>query len=128
MGHEGHIGNGMALGKIKKARRGRCCVGPRLLVGIRGHPIHPMLIPFPVAFFVATLVCDVRSDGGSSWKAGSSVGRSLSPLYVAVRLVLRHYFPPDTPRLRSFLGVVPLLPGGISRREYAVVYLAGLSN
>ena len=35
---------------------------------------------------------------------------------------------PDTPRLRSFLGVVPLLPGGISRREYAVVYLAGLSN
>jgi hypothetical protein len=101
---------------------------PRSTASIGGHPIHPMLIPFPVAFFVATLVCDVRSDGGSSWKAGSSVGRSLSPLYVAVRLVLRHYFPPDTPRLRSFLGVVPLLPGGISRREYAVVYLAGLSN
>lgn len=35
---------------------------------------------------------------------------------------------PGTPRLRSFLGVVPLLPRGISRREYAVVYLAGLSN
>jgi uncharacterized membrane protein len=26
---------------------------------IFGHPIHPMLIPFPIAFFVATLLCDV---------------------------------------------------------------------
>jgi uncharacterized membrane protein len=24
-----------------------------------GHPIHPMLIPFPIAFFVATFVCDI---------------------------------------------------------------------
>lgn len=24
-----------------------------------GHPIHPMLIPFPIAFFVATFVCDL---------------------------------------------------------------------
>jgi hypothetical protein len=59
------------------------------------------------------------------WIIGAAI---VVALYVAVRLVLRHYFPPDTPRLRSFLGVVPLLPGGISRREYAVVYLAGLSN
>src|SRR5262245_1863164 len=26
---------------------------------IGGHPIHPMLIPFPIAFFVATFVCDL---------------------------------------------------------------------
>jgi uncharacterized membrane protein len=26
---------------------------------IFGHPIHPMLIPFPIAFFVATFVCDL---------------------------------------------------------------------
>jgi len=31
---------------------------PRSTASIAGHPIHPMLIPFPVAFFVATLVCD----------------------------------------------------------------------
>jgi uncharacterized membrane protein len=24
-----------------------------------GHPIHPMLIPFPIAFFVATFMCDL---------------------------------------------------------------------
>jgi uncharacterized membrane protein len=32
---------------------------PRSTASIAGHPIHPMLIPFPVAFFVATLVCDL---------------------------------------------------------------------
>jgi uncharacterized membrane protein len=32
---------------------------PLSTASIAGHPIHPMLIPFPVTFFVATLVCDV---------------------------------------------------------------------
>lgn len=32
---------------------------PHSTASIAGHPIHPMLIPFPVAFFVATFVCDI---------------------------------------------------------------------
>jgi uncharacterized membrane protein len=32
---------------------------PRSTAAIAGHPIHPMLIPFPVAFFVSAFVCDV---------------------------------------------------------------------
>ena len=32
---------------------------PRSTASIAGHPIHPMLIPFPIAFFVATFACDV---------------------------------------------------------------------
>jgi len=32
---------------------------PRSTASIGGHPIHPMLIPFPIAFFVATFACDV---------------------------------------------------------------------
>ena len=32
---------------------------PRSTVSIAGHPIHPMLIPFPIAFFVGTFVCDL---------------------------------------------------------------------
>jgi uncharacterized membrane protein len=32
---------------------------PKSTAGIAGHPIHPMLIPFPIAFFVATFVCDL---------------------------------------------------------------------
>jgi uncharacterized membrane protein len=34
-----------------------------------GHPIHPMLIPFPIAFLVATFVCDLVfwQSGNSGW-------------------------------------------------------------
>jgi len=32
---------------------------PRSTASIAGHPIHPMLIPFPIAFFVAVFVLDV---------------------------------------------------------------------
>jgi uncharacterized membrane protein len=28
---------------------------------IMGHPIHPMLIPFPIAFFTGALICDIIS-------------------------------------------------------------------
>jgi uncharacterized membrane protein len=32
---------------------------PKSTASIAGHPIHPTLIPFPIAFFVATLACDI---------------------------------------------------------------------
>ena len=32
---------------------------PQSTAQIAGHPLHPMLIPFPVAFLVSTFVCDV---------------------------------------------------------------------
>ena len=36
------------------------CKARLVIVGITpGHPIHPMLIPFPIAFFVGTFVCDL---------------------------------------------------------------------
>lgn len=42
---------------------------PRSTASIAGHPIHPMLIPFPIAFFVSTLVCDLVywATGNTSW-------------------------------------------------------------
>jgi uncharacterized membrane protein len=39
---------------------------PRSTAQIAGHPIHPMLIPFPIAFFVATFLCDCVF-----WRTGS---------------------------------------------------------
>jgi hypothetical protein len=39
---------------------------------ISGHPVHPMLIPFPIAFFVATLVCDL-AYWGTRYDASMSV-------------------------------------------------------
>jgi uncharacterized membrane protein len=32
---------------------------PKSTAQIAGHPIHPMLIPFPIVFFVSTFVCDL---------------------------------------------------------------------
>lgn len=38
---------------------------PKSTLQIAGHPIHPMLIPFPVAFFVSVFVCDVAFKSSS---------------------------------------------------------------
>src|SRR5437764_3977340 len=32
---------------------------PHSTARIAGHPIHPMLIPFPIALFIAAFVCDL---------------------------------------------------------------------
>ena len=46
---------------------------PKSTASIAGHPIHPMLIPFPVAFLVATLVCDLIfwRTGNAAWSTAS---------------------------------------------------------
>ncbi len=46
---------------------------PKSTAQIAGHPIHPMLIPFPVAFLVATFVCDLIywSTGNAAWSTAS---------------------------------------------------------
>jgi uncharacterized membrane protein len=36
---------------------------PKSTAQIAGHPLHPMLIPFPIAFLVGTLVTDVVFQG-----------------------------------------------------------------
>jgi uncharacterized membrane protein len=44
-------------------------VNPKSTAQVAGHPLHPMLIPFPISFLVATLVCDVVfwRTGNSGW-------------------------------------------------------------
>ena len=32
---------------------------PRSTAAIFGHPIHPMLVPFPIAFWIGALITDV---------------------------------------------------------------------
>lgn len=34
-------------------------LNPRSTASIAGHPIHPMLVPFPIAFFVGAFLCDL---------------------------------------------------------------------
>ena len=33
---------------------------------LANHPIHPMLIPFPIAFFAGALLCDIISHWGDA--------------------------------------------------------------
>lgn len=55
--------------------------GVRSTVTINGHPIHPMLVPFPIAFLVGTLATDLTYWGthdpfwarASLWLVGAGV-------------------------------------------------------
>ena len=49
---------------------------PQSTAQIAGHPLHPMLIPFPVAFLVSTFVCDLIY-----WRTGNA-GWSTASLYL----------------------------------------------
>lgn len=42
---------------------------PQSTAKIAGHPIHPMLVVFPIAFWIAALVCDIvyLGDGAAGW-------------------------------------------------------------
>lgn len=46
---------------------------PKSTASIGGHPIHPMLIPFPIAFFVAAFGCDLAfwQTGNTGWATAS---------------------------------------------------------
>ena len=45
----------------------------RSKAAIAGHPIHPMLVPIPIALFVAALVTDIVyiADGSEGWAVAS---------------------------------------------------------
>ncbi len=45
---------------------------PRSTAKIAGHPIHPMLIPFPIVCFILTFVLDVLYVRGDAGVAGST--------------------------------------------------------
>lgn len=46
---------------------------PRSTARIAGHPIHPMLIPFPIVFFISAFVTDLvfLSEGDPVWARAS---------------------------------------------------------
>lgn len=58
---------------------------PRSTAAIFGHPIHPMIVPFPITFLIAALFTDIaywqtRLDlwaSASTWLIGVGVGTAL---------------------------------------------------
>ena len=55
---------------------------PKSTAAIAGHPLHPMLIPFPVACFVLTLVSDL-----GFWKSGDPFWTTASLWLLGVGLI-----------------------------------------
>ena len=45
---------------------------PQSTAKIAGHPIHPMLIPFPIVCFIMTFVLDILYARGDTGVAGAS--------------------------------------------------------
>lgn len=56
---------------------------PRSTAQIAGHPIHPMLIPFPVTFFVTTLVSDIMC-----WQSGAEIWSTVSLWLLGAGIVM----------------------------------------
>jgi uncharacterized membrane protein len=46
---------------------------PKSTAAIAGHPIHPMLVPLPIAFFIGAFLCDLVfwQGGGPGWATGA---------------------------------------------------------
>jgi hypothetical protein len=71
---------------------------PRTTAKIADHPIHPMLIPFPVPFLVATFVSDV-----AFWRTGNPGWATASLWLLGAALIM---------------GALAAL-AGLSRQDYA---------
>jgi len=69
---------------------------PRSTAQIAGHPIHPMLIPFPVACFVLTLVSDV-----AFWRTQNEFWASASLWLLGIGLIMA--------ALAAVVGVIDLM-------------------
>src|SRR5262247_861950 len=94
---------------VVSAERARCgCVGlcpnqgraimsnPKSTASIAGHPIHPMLVAFPIAFFVATLACDI-----AFWRTGDTYWATTAQWLLGAGLVMA--------ALAALAGIIDML-------------------
>ena len=91
---------------------------PRSTATIAGHPIHPMLVPFPIVCFILVLVSDIaywRTSNlmwhdFSSWLllAGIVMG-ALAALFGAVDFIARREVRAQKPAWRHAIGNVVVM-------------------
>ena len=56
---------------------------PKSTASIAGHPIHPMLIPFPIAFLVTAFVTDLVF-----WRVGDAIWATVSMWLLGAAIVM----------------------------------------
>lgn len=78
---------------------------PRSTAQIGGHPIHPMLIPFPIVCFIGTFLADViyAQSGDNGWASASYwlLGIGLATAALAAAAGLTDYLGDDRIRRSS---------------------------
>lgn len=76
---------------------------PRSTAQIAGHPLHPMVIPFPIAFFVSVFACDIalKNGGNPGWATAALwlLGAGLIMAALAALLGLTDFL--SEPRIRA---------------------------
>ena len=70
---------------------------------VKGHPIHPMLVPFPIVFFLGALATDIAFavDGSPDWAEASKwlLGAGIVGALVAALAGFADFF--GNPRIRE---------------------------
>ncbi|HEU4661958.1 MAG TPA: DUF2231 domain-containing protein [Pseudolabrys sp.] len=56
---------------------------PRSTASIGGHPVHPIVVPFPILFFAAAFVCDL-----AFWRTASAFFASASLWLIGCGLIM----------------------------------------
>lgn len=78
---------------------------PRSTAQIAGHPIHPMLIPFPIVCFIGTFLADIiyAQSGDNGWASASYwlLGIGLATAALAAAAGLTDYLGDDRIRRSS---------------------------
>ena len=103
---------------------------PQSTAKIAGHPLHPMLVPFPIAGFVGALVCDLVLRGGDDpfWFRASEYLLAAGVVMALLAAVMGFIDFVSEPRIRAltiawvhFLGnlVVVLIEAFNWYRRYA---------
>jgi uncharacterized membrane protein len=76
----------------------------RSIAQIAGHPIHPMLVPFPIVCFVGTLVTDI-----AYWRTEQMMWADASAWLLTIGLVMGG--------LAAIAGLVDFLGNGLIRAQ-----------
>jgi uncharacterized membrane protein len=96
---------------------------PKSTAKIAGHPIHPILVLFPVAFLVSTLVTDIvfLSTGGTGWATASIwlVGAGVVTALVAAVAGFTDFF--GEPRIRQIRDAWRHMIGNLIAVTFAAI-------